>query len=220
MRGIIDSRSLMGELSDGQRQIVGDHGKRVVTIELVSLTRGILTMTTTDVDGCRAERRVSRDGSSVMTDLTLVQAHARTESDARVGVCSDGSEVTPAALCGHASTPSDESVDRGHDRGASSSVRRGQESLQAPCVQLPRTYAISARVEVHHAHVIRDDVRIACDPYYVTIDLPTIYLMADVQGIVSESHAESIVVSMLASLGHDRSCCHVQAVATSMLAHV
>lgn len=122
MRGIIDGRSLMGELSDGQRQIVGDHGKRVVTIELVSLTRGILTMTTTDVDGCRAERRVSRDGSSVMTDLTHVPTHARTESDARVVVCSDGSEEPPAAPCGHASTPSDESVDRGHVQAVATSM--------------------------------------------------------------------------------------------------
>lgn len=49
------------------------------------------------------------------------------------------------------------------------------------------------------------------------VGLPTFYLLANVQGIVSEDHAGRIVADMLADLGHaDASAC---VAATSFQAH-
>lgn len=54
-----------------------------------------------------------------------------------------------------------------------------------------------------------------CDGWMRPVSLPTFYLDANVQGIVSEAHAIEIVRDMLQRLGHSRRDINVQACATN-----
>lgn len=74
--------------------------------------------------------------------------------------------------------------------------------------QLAQVYAVSAVVE-----------RDTSDGYRTTVQLPTFYLFADVQGITSEAGALAIATRMFTDLGHAADDVHVCAVATSFGAH-
>jgi len=74
-------------------------------------------------------------------------------------------------------------------------------------------YAISARV------TIWDRSRPNQTSFHCA-DMPTFYLLADVQGIVSEDHARKIARKMFTDLDHAEDDVYVCAVETSMMAHV
>ncbi len=79
-----------------------------------------------------------------------------------------------------------------------------------------KIYAISVRITVHTPH---EKTPSGWQPGFTVVNMPTFYLFADVQGIISESHAERIVRESFVRIGHAPDDINVCVVETSIGAH-